>query len=288
MIKKIFGLLTAIIFAAQAYASVSIAPTKVEINANKARNNYLTTAIDIKGDAQKPTRLRVSAGYFVINSNGEADLIDEYTGDPHDISKKIKFIPSEFNILPKKSQKLRVNIIGLNQLPDGESRAILYIEDVDSKEYDIPSGKAGFGAQLIIKTRVGVPLYVDKGNFTRIGEIESVDVTRNRRNLLRTEMKVKSTGNSRLKYTAKAQIIKDKKLISEYNMNEHTVGESNSYLARDLIDISKVEEAGDYTLRIILTYKDEKGKKKNLTHEVPFTIEEEDIIKDTNTNEEVL
>ena len=46
MKKKIFGLLIALGLAVPAFASVAVAPTRVEINANKLKNNYVTTAIE--------------------------------------------------------------------------------------------------------------------------------------------------------------------------------------------------------------------------------------------------
>ena len=59
MKKKIFGLLIALGLAVPAFASVAVAPTRVEINANKLKNNYVTTAIEVKGDSQQPMRFKV-------------------------------------------------------------------------------------------------------------------------------------------------------------------------------------------------------------------------------------
>ena len=50
MKKKLLGILIALGISIPAYASMAVAPTKVEIDANKIRNNYATTAIEIKGD----------------------------------------------------------------------------------------------------------------------------------------------------------------------------------------------------------------------------------------------
>ena len=49
MKKRILGLLIAIGICIPTYASVAVSPTKVEINANKIRNNYVTTAVEIRG-----------------------------------------------------------------------------------------------------------------------------------------------------------------------------------------------------------------------------------------------
>ena len=140
MKKKIFGLLIALGLAVPAFASVAVAPTRVEINANKLKNNYVTTAIEVKGDSQQPMRFKVYPGFFTINEKGEV-VMTESSNDPHDLTKKIRFVPSEFTVVQGRNQKVRINIANLNQLPDGENRTMLYIEDVNPKEMNIPTGR---------------------------------------------------------------------------------------------------------------------------------------------------
>ena len=151
MKKKILGLLISLLMGAQAFASITVSPTKLEINANKVKNNYFTTAIEVKG-GNETMRFRAYPGYFTISEKGEM-IMQESSSDPHDISGRIRFVPSEFTIPPGKSQKVRVNIANIKTLPDGESRAVLYIEDVNAKELSVPySGNSGIGAQLILKS----------------------------------------------------------------------------------------------------------------------------------------
>ena len=133
--------------------------------------------------------------------------------DPHDISSKIRFVPSEFTVPAGKSQKVRINIAKVKALPDGESRAVLFIEDVNVKEVQVPT-TSGIGAQLILKTRVGIPVYVDKGHFVKKADIESFEVVKEQKHYF-TKMKIISTGNSKVRYGGKMQIIKDKKLLDE-------------------------------------------------------------------------
>ena len=271
MFKKILGLFTVLMIMAQAQASISVAPMRLEINANKIKGNYLTTSINVKGDAKKPMRFKVTKGYFTINEKCEMNMIENVdTNDPHDISKNIRFVPSEFNVMPGKEQRVRLNVINLNQLPDGESRAILFVEDVDPKEINIPTGQAGYGAQLIVKTRLGVPVYIDKGKVVKTGAIEYVKITKEKDGYY-TNMKINSTGNSRIKYEGKAQIVNGKKLIEEYPLEKHTVPFGRYYVAKDKVESKKaVLEKGELTLRIILSYEDGNGKKQYLKQEVPF------------------
>lgn len=259
--KKVLGLLIAMMFATSAYASITVTPTKIEINANKLRNNYATTAIEIKGDANHAMRFKAYPGYFTI-SNESKILTPEAKNDVHNLSSKIRFVPSEFTVPAGKSQKIRVNISNVNALPDGESRAILYIEDVNAKEFNVPNS-AGIGAQLVLKTRVGVPVYVDKGKFVKKADVEYFKIIREGNKLL-TETKIVSTGNSKVRYNGFVQIVQGKKLIDEYHIEGKVVGNNNYYISKDAIKLDKVKGAGEYTLREVIYYLDENNNRKNI------------------------
>ena len=270
--KKILGLFIALMMASQAFASIAVAPMRIEINANKVRGNYLTTSINVTGDHKKPMRFKVSSGYFKLNEKSELVIIeDNNETDVYDMSKSVKFVPSEFNVMPNKSQRVRLNVINLNKLPDGESRAILFIEDVDPKEFAVDSGRPGYSAQLIVKTRLGVPIYIDKGKVNKVGELEYFNIKKEKDGLY-TELKVNSTGNSRIRYTGKIQIIKDKKLIDEYSIDDHVVGTGSYYVSKDKFKGSKIKEPGEYTVRVILSYTDGNGTRQNIKKETLLNI----------------
>ena len=272
MKRKILGFLIAMGLSIPAYASITVSPTKIEIDANKIKNNYATCAIEVRGDANIPMRFKAYAGYFTVSKDSTME-IHESIGDPHDISKKIRFVPSEFTVPAGKVQKLRVNIANIKNLPDGESRAVLFIEDVNVKEVQVPT-TSGIGAQLILKTRVGIPVYVDKGHFVKKADIESFEVVKEQKHYF-TKMKIISTGNSKVRYGGKMQIIKDKKLLDEYPIDGKVVGENNTYLAKQQIVTNKIKEVGDYTIRAIFTYIDEKGNKKSIKKETILQVKGE-------------
>ena len=271
MKKRFLGLLIALFMAVPAFASVAVSPTRIEINANKIKTNYITTAIEIKGDTKELMRFKAYPGFFTINEKGEMVMIDK-SNDIHDLSKRLRFVPSEFNVAQGKSQKLRINIANLNTLPDGESRAVLYIEDVNPKEYAVDTGRQGIGAQLIVKTRVGVPIYIDKGKVKKEAEIEYLNIVKAKDGLY-TDMKVLSKGNSKIRYSTSVQIIQGKKLIDEYNLNSKVVGENNYYVDKQKIKTDNIKGAGEYTLRVVVSYFDENGKRKNIKKETNLIIQ---------------
>ena len=178
--KKILGLLIALGISIPTYASIAVSPTRVEINANKIRNNYVTAAVEVRGETSRPVRFKAYPGYFTISDEGQM-ILEESKGDIHDISKKVRFVPSEFTVPPGKTQKLRINVAGIANLPEGESRAILFLEDIQPKELNLDT-PTGIGAQLVLKTRVGIPIYVDKGKFIKKAEIEYLKDTLSKNN----------------------------------------------------------------------------------------------------------
>ena len=270
--KKILTTTLALFMTIPAFASVAVSPTRIEINANKIKNNYVTTAIEVKGDSQVPMRFKIYPGYFTIDNKGEVVMVDKATNDPHDLSKKIRFVPSEFTVAQGKSQKLRINVANLNQLPDGESRAMLYIEDVNPKEMNFPTGRTGIGAQLIVKTRVGVPVYIDKGKVSKVAEIESLNILKEKDGYY-TDMKIVSKGNSKIRYAGNVQIIQGKKLVDEYSLNGNIVPHNGYRIDKQKIKMDKLNANNEYTLRTIVYYQDENGKKKNIKEDRNLVIQ---------------
>ena len=80
-----------------AYASITVSPTRIEINANKIRNNYATTAVEIRGAQDKAIRYRAYTDYFEINENAVMTF-PVGKNNPHNIASKIRFVPSEFTV----------------------------------------------------------------------------------------------------------------------------------------------------------------------------------------------
>jgi len=270
--KKILGTILGLMFMTQCFASIAVAPTRVEIDANKVKGNFVTTAIEIKGDKTKTMRFKVYPEYFEIDEQGQVVMIEK-SDDPHNISKKIRFVPSEFNVLPGKAQKLRINIANIKQLPDGENRAILYIEDVQPKTMDVNTGRSGIGAQLIVKTRIGVPVYIDKGKFTRQGEIESFDINETKDGL-KANIKILSKGNTRLRYNGKIQLIKGEELVDEFSIGNGIVG-GNNYFVHSVTAKPEKISAGTYTARAVISYSDQNNKKQIIKKDTTVNIKGE-------------
>lgn len=254
-----------------ANAAIKVTPTLLELNANDARGNYLTTSFDIQGGKNETIRFKVYPEYFKITQNGTMENF-ETSEETDSLIKHVRFVPNEFTLQNGRTQKVRLTVANLKQLQDGESRMVLFLEDVAAKEIYLPSGKKDVTTKLIVKTRVGIPVYVDKGRFTKCANIENLNIKKENQEL-NIAYKLVSDGNSRVRFGGKGQIIKNKKLIGEYPIKNNVIGSKNILLAEDEIPLKDIKENGEYTLRLVLDYKDEKGKLKNIIKETTFTID---------------
>lgn len=271
MKKLCLTLLTFLMTFLSANAAIKVTPTILELNANDARGDYLTASIDIQGGSNELIRFKIYPEYFKISQQGTMDII-ENSQEADYLIKNVRFVPNEFTLQNGRTQKVRLTVSDLKSMPDGESRMVLFLEDVDAKEVYLPSGKKDVSTKLIVKTRVGIPVYVDKGRFVKCAQIEKFDIEK-KNNEIKTALKLVSSGNSKVRYTGKAQIIKDKKLIGEYPVKSNVISANNVLFTNDTIPLSDIRENGSYTVRLILQYTDEKGKLKNIIKENQFTID---------------
>lgn len=266
-------LLFSFTFITRAEAALKVTPTLLELNANETRGNYLTTSFDVQGDANEVIRFKIYPSYFKISPQGTMDILEENNSEADNLVKNVRFVPNEFTLQNGNKQKVRITITDLKNIPDGESRMVLFLEDVAAKEMMLPSGMKDVTTKLIVKTRVGIPIYLDNGKFIKCAHIDNVDLKKQNKEL-QVALKLSSSGNSKVRYTGKAQIIKDKNLIGEYKIKNHVIGSNNTLSISENIPLNDIKENGDYILRLIIQYTDEKGRLKSLTRESQFTIDD--------------
>ena len=265
-------LLTFIIWGQKADAALKVTPTLIELNANETRGNYLTASFDVQGDVNETIRFKIYPSYFKISPQGTMDILEESSSEADNLIKNVRFVPNEFTLQNGNKQKVRLTITDLKNLPDGESRMVLFLEDVAAKELLLPSGMKDVTTKLIVKTRVGIPIYLDKGKFVKCAQIENINLKQQDKEL-QLALNLSSSGNSKVRYSGKAQIIKDKNLIGEYKIKNHVIGSNNTLSTREGIPLKDIKENGNYTLRLVIQYPDEKGRLKSLIKESQFTID---------------
>ncbi len=252
----------------QSFAAVKVSPTLIELNANKGNGNYLTTSFSIQADKNETIRYKLYPEYFTITDRGKMHS-EPVSANQDNLIPHARFVPNEFTLKNGIPQLVRVTFTDLKSLPDGESRMVMFIEDVAAKEIILPNKNKNVNTRLVVKTRLGIPIYIDKGRFVKTGTFNDLTVDKENGNLV-YKMKLSSQGNSKVRYRGKAQIIKDKTLIREFNMNSNTIRADGIF--EETGKLPENLETGNYILKVILTYKNEKGENKNLIKEVPFNI----------------
>lgn len=270
MKKSLLLLFCIIFFSVNADAAIKVTPTVIEMDTRGARSNYVTSSFNVQGGDDEIIRFKIYPEYFKITSQGTMDMLEK-TAAEDSLINNIKFVPSEFTLQNGRTQKVRLTITDFDKLPDGESRLVLFLEDVAAKEVILPYQNKNVTTKLLVKTRVGIPVYLDKGHVSKKGEIDLFKAEQQGEKLV-CDMKILSDGNSKIRYSGKAQIIKGRTLIDEKTINNNVVGAKNFLLTNEILPIDKITEDGEYKVRLILNYKDENGKIKNLIKESTVTI----------------
>ncbi|MFI3299911.1 MAG: hypothetical protein R3Y28_00675 [Candidatus Gastranaerophilales bacterium] len=256
--------------ATTSYASLKVTPTVLELNANNARGNYITTSFDVQGGEDETIRFKVYPSYFEISNQGKMLELSQESSE-HSLIKNARFMPNEFTLSNGKPQKVRLTVANLKSLPEGESRMILFLEDVVAKEVLLPNQKKDVVTKLMVKTRVGIPVYVDKGRFVKCASFDDLMIKK-KPDGMELNAKLVSKGNSKVRYTGKAQIIKDKQLIDEFTLNSSAIRNNGEFYLVQAIPLEKITEVGDYKLRAILNYKNEKSDNKQIIKEAEFSV----------------
>ncbi len=272
--KKLFYFLFAIFCSgifSFSYGAIKITPTILELDTTGVKGNYLTTSFSVQGGENETIRFKVYPEYFKISETGTMNIIEQ-TEAKDNLIKNARFVPNEFTLQNGNTQKVRLTIADINSLPDGESRMVLFLEDVAAKELFLPSGNKNVQTKLIVKTRVGIPVYVDKGHFVKCASIEKFDIQQSEQDI-NLALKILSEGNSKVRYSGRAQIIRNKKLIGEYPIKNNVAGAKSFLITNQQIPLDDIKENGDYILRLIINYNDEKGRLKNIIKENKFTID---------------
>ncbi|WP_286298253.1 fimbrial biogenesis chaperone [Vibrio apostichopi] len=162
-ISCVFGLL----FTAQAYAQLLIAPTRFVLDADTS----VTEKIVVENNSDQPIRLEIKPIYRPVKASGLVRT-DTSVTQSENIANWIKVSPPIIRELkPNQRRTVRLRMTALPaDMPDGEYRAYLWFSPIakakDLSEVDL-SGKAksndGSAFELNFHINSYVPVYVQKG-----------------------------------------------------------------------------------------------------------------------------
>lgn len=253
-------------------AALKVTPTRFEYSTKQVNGkNFINGSILVQAGKDETVRFKVYPHYFEILPDGRIDTTENMSS-PNKIS-SIRFNPAEFTLSGGVPQKVRFTITNLKEMPDGESRTALFFEDVKLKEQYLPTPSKDISAHLSIKTIIAVPIYVDKGQVTKIGEIKNIEFKKQNEKYL-YKVNVLSKGNSKIRPDGKIQIIKGDELVNEIPITSIPIQAGKTGLIVGEIPINKLSPSENYKLKIQLSFKDQKDKQQYITNIVDFKMDE--------------
>jgi|GEM_PF-1076552 len=260
-----------LIISLPANAAIKLSTEKFEFNV-KPGDNYITGSFTVQNDDNEEIRFKAYPEYFEISEEGTI-----HTGlnkaNSEGITKNIRFNPTEFTLTPNSSQKIRFTITNVQNLPEGESRAALFLENAKTKQQALPANGARTSASLVIKTRIAVPIYVEKGRIIKTGSIDSINLKKFKNKYV-YDLTVKSSGNSLIRAGGVGQIIKDDQLVTEFPINERPIQGGSAGKFKDIMPTTGLSSNQQYKLKLTLKYKDQNQKEIVLKDEKAFTLSE--------------
>lgn len=268
--KKLLAVLILFVCGGVAQAAIKISPSYLELDANKTKKDYVTGSFLVAGGRDETVRFKVYPVFFEYDNKGHfVELPDN--NQKNSLMGKVKFFPQEFTCINGLEQKIRITVTDLKSLPAGDSRLTLFLEDIDTKEVVIQRSNGSIGGKIIVKTRVGVPIYVAKGNYTRKGNFEAL-VLKNAGEDYICEYKVASLGNSKIRYNGTAYLSQGDKLIKQMDIHGKTVEGGKFVEMVQKLDLPKeqLNQGEQYNLKVVLTYKDEKNNDKVIKKDITF------------------
>jgi P pilus assembly chaperone PapD len=172
---------TVLFWASSAMAQVSISPLVVEMEAKRGQAQGV---INVGNETNAPFRARVYAEPFTYSRDAGFQTLKK--GETSDLTPYLQFSPRELNIPPGVERRIRFITRLPPSLPDGEYRAVVFTENLTQA---IDEG----GNSIGLTTRIGVTIYVRKGDLSGALTVENASWNPQQRQI---QMLVSNTGGA--------------------------------------------------------------------------------------------
>jgi P pilus assembly chaperone PapD len=164
---------------------LGVSPPRIEVEMN---NKGRSQTINIVNFASKPVEMRAFVRTWTMNENNE---LEDIQSSDQSLDQWIAFTPSRFTIPANGSQTIRFAIRPKVKPPNGEHRAIIYIEEIPlQNKQNTPA--------VTTVARMGVVVYAYSGEIKRVGAINSMNID-TQGNAIRAVFDVSNTGNAHVR-----------------------------------------------------------------------------------------
>ena len=243
-----------------AKADITISPLVIETAAKQgqAQGNITVT----NGDT-KSFRSRVYTEPFTYDLETVFKLLDS---SPFDLTPYLQFSPRELEVLGTDNRRIRFIARFPPSLPDGEYRTMLFTENLEATFQEEQNSSKGAIFRTAIVPRIGVAVYVRKGNISH--NLTAVNARFDSKSQ-QLQLLVKNSGKASVITQGEWTIKKENKQI--YNgrgIDTTVIAEGERYLTVDYSNAAKKIqlEPGEYQLSGNL------GWGVNQTNKIPFSV----------------
>jgi len=143
-------------------AQVSLSPLVLELKADRGQAEGFFNVVN---NSDQPFRARVYTAPFTFDKERGFTTLPS---SPTDLTPYLQFSPRELEIAPGVTRRVRFNVLFPPSIEDGEYRTVIFTEPL--KEVT-QTEKNGTSVQ--IKTRIGVTVFVRKGDVSPSITVES-------------------------------------------------------------------------------------------------------------------
>ena len=243
-----------------AKADITISPLVIETAAKQgqAQGNITVT----NGDT-KSFRSRVYTEPFTYDLETGFKLLDS---SPFDLTPYLQFSPRELEVPGTDNRRIRFIARFPPSLPDGEYRTMLFTENLEATFQEEQNSSKGAIFRTAIVPRIGVAVYVRKGNISH--NLTAVNARFDSKSQ-QLQLLVKNRGKASVITQGEWTIKKENKQI--YNgrgIDTTVIAEGERYLTVDYSNAAKKIqlEPGEYQLSGNL------GWGVNQTNKIPFSV----------------
>ena len=243
-----------------AKADITISPLVIETAAKQgqAQGNITVT----NGDT-KSFRSRVYTEPFTYDLETGFKLLDS---SPFDLTPYLQFSPRELEVPGTDNRRIRFIARFPPSLPDGEYRTMLFTENLEATFQEEQNSSKGAIFRTAIVPRIGVAVYVRKGNISH--NLTAVNARFDSKSQ-QLQLLVKNSGKASVITQGEWTIKKENKQI--YNgrgIDTTVIAEGERYLTVDYSNATKKIqlEPGEYQLSGNL------GWGVNQTNKIPFSV----------------
>jgi P pilus assembly chaperone PapD len=244
------------LFPSIAQAQVTVSPLIIEV---KAERGQAKGTIDVTNVTDQTFRARVYAVPFTYNRDG----IEILESSPTDLTPYLVFSPRELVVEPRQTRRIRMSSRLLPSLKDGEYRALLFTENLQTAE------STSNGVTVGLVPRIGVTVYVRHGETASNLTIGGASLNTRQRQI---NLLVSNSGNASVRPSAEWTFSQGGSVIKTGTTPETTViAEGDRHLSINYLTSDQKVTPGAYKLTGKLIWGD-KDNPKTLPFDQNVTI----------------